>query len=234
MPSPNSNRCDDLMFIGTKGKTPDMASIVSRSAVRRALVVAAAAVILNVAAFAEEAAWRIDGAHSGVQFSVRHMAITTVHGSFGKVSGSAELNPSDPAKTTVDVTIDAASVDTRNQQRDEALRGADFFDVGKFPTLAFKSKRVEKSGSGTLKMTGDLTIHGVTKEVAFDVTAPSKVVKDEMGHEHVAASATTTINRKDFGLVWNRMVESVPVVSDEVNIMLDVELVKMPIPSSHK
>jgi polyisoprenoid-binding protein YceI len=165
--------------------------------------------------------WQIDPPHSSAQFSVRHMGISTVRGAFTKVSGGVEYDPSDLAKTSVNVTIDAASVDTRVEMRDNHLRSADFLDVAKYPTLTFRSKKVESAGPGKLKVTGDLTIHGVTKTAVLDVDGPSDSIKDPRGGLHMGASATTKINRQDFG------VSGVPVmVGDDISITIDVEMTK--------
>ena len=165
--------------------------------------------------------WNIDENHSAAQFSVRHLAISTVRGSFNKVSGSVQYDPSSPAKTTIDATIDAASVDTRVEKRDNDLRSPNFFDTAKYPTLTFKSKRVETAGTGKLKVTGDLTMHGVTKEVTLDVDGPSAAIKDPHGNLHMGASATTTVNRKDFGVNG-----AAAAVGDDVPIIIDLELVR--------
>ena len=163
--------------------------------------------------------WKIDPNHSTAQFAVRHLAVSTVRGAFTKVSGTAQYDPSNPAKSSVDVTIDADSVDTRVSMRDNDLRSPNFFEVAKYPTITFKSKSVQAAGEGKLKIVGDLTIHGVTKEVTLDVDGPSAPVTDPKGNSHVGASATTKINRKDFGVGTN------PTVGDEVTITIDVELV---------
>ena len=165
--------------------------------------------------------WNIDPNHTAAQFSVRHLGISTVRGSFTKVSGSVQYDPSDPAKTTIDATIDANSVDTRVEKRDSDLRGPSFFDVAKYPTLTFKSKRVETAGSGKMKVVGDLTIHGVTKEVVLDVDGPTAPIKDPKGNLHMGASATTTVNRKDF-----RVNGAGAAVGDDVPITIDMELVR--------
>ena len=180
-----------------------------------------AVAILAIPSVVRADTWQVDPPHSSAQFSVRHMGISTVRGAFTKVSGNVQYEPSDLSKTSVDVTIDAASVDTRVEMRDNHLRSPDFFDVAKYPTLTFKSKRVELAGKGRLKVTGDLTIHGVTKTVVLDVEGPSDSIKDPKGNQHMGASATTKINRQDFG------VSGVPVmVGDDISITIDVELVK--------
>jgi polyisoprenoid-binding protein YceI len=189
---------------------------------RIALLTASLSLVL---AAAEPATWQIDPNHSAAQFSVRHMMISTVRGQFQKMTGTAQFDPAAPAKSSVDITIDATSVDTRQEMRDKDLKSPNFFDVEKYPTLTFKSKRVVTSSPGKLKLIGDLTIHGVTKEVTFDVEGPTAPIKDQRGTLHAGASATTTINRKDFGLLYNRALETGGVmVGDEVNLIIDVEM----------
>jgi len=171
--------------------------------------------------------WKLDPAHSAAHFSVRHLMISNVRGEFTKIGGSVLLNPADLTKSSVDVTIEAASLSTREPQRDEHLRSADFFDVAKYPTLTFRSKRIEKLGEEFFKVTGDLTIHGVTKEVTFDIEGPTPSVKDPWGNVRAGITGTTKINRKDFGLVWNALTESGGVmVGDEVKINIEAELIQ--------
>lgn len=172
-------------------------------------------------AFAQTESWKIDPAHSAAQFAVRHMGISTVRGQFQKLSGTVSYDAKDVSKSAVDVTIEAGSVDTRVEMRDNDLRSANFFDVQKYPTITFKSKKVEAAGAGKLKVTGDLTIHGVTKEVVLEVEGPTAAVKDPRGNLHMGASGTTKVNRKDFGVSG-----ASAMVGDEVSITLDVELVK--------
>jgi polyisoprenoid-binding protein YceI len=187
----------------------------------RKFVLCSSVLILVSSAFAQVEAWKIDPMHSAAQFAVRHLGISTVRGEFRKVSGSASYDPADASKTTLEATIDATSVDTRVDMRDNDLRSANFLDVQKYPTITFKSKRAESAGSGKLKITGELTIHGVTKEVVLDVDGPTAVVKDPRGNYHMGASATTTVNRKDFG------VSGAPgMVGDDISITIDTELVK--------
>jgi polyisoprenoid-binding protein YceI len=186
---------------------------------RVSILIVVLVLTLILPAAAQMQTWSIDENHSAAQFSVRHLAISTVRGSFNKVSGSVQYDPSNPAKTTIDATIDAASVDTRVEKRDSDLRSPNFFDAAKYPTLTFKSKRVEVAGTGKLKVTGDLTIHGVTKEVTLDVDGPSAPLKDPHGNQRMGASATTTLNRKDFGVNG-----ASSAVGDEVPIVLDLEL----------
>ncbi len=177
--------------------------------------------LLASSAFAQVETWKIDPMHSAAQFAVRHLGISTVRGQFQKVSGTATYDPSDPAKTTLEATIDATTVDSRVTMRDNDLRSPNFLDVEKFPTITFKSKKTESAGSGKLKITGDLTIHGVTREAVLDVDGPSAAVKDPKGNSHMGASATTKINRKDFGVNG-----ASSMVADDISITIDVELVK--------
>jgi polyisoprenoid-binding protein YceI len=171
--------------------------------------------------------WQIDPAHSAAHFSVRHLMISNVRGEFSKLSGSALINPSDPAKSKVEVAIEAASINTREPQRDEHLRSADFFDVANHATLTFRSKRVQALGADNFKLTGDLTIRGVTKEVTFDVEGPTASIKDPYGNVRTGIAATTKVNRKDFGLVWNALTEAGGlVVGDEVKITIEAELIQ--------
>lgn len=169
---------------------------------------------------AETQTWQIDPNHTASQFSVRHLGISTVRGQFMKTTGTVVYDPADVSKTQIDVTIDASSVDTRVQMRDNDLRSDHFLDVAKYPTITFKSKKTEAAGQGKLKITGDLTIHGTTKEAVLDVDGPSAPTQ-AMGGLRMGAEATTKINRKDFG------VNGAPgVVGDDIQITLDVELTR--------
>jgi polyisoprenoid-binding protein YceI len=172
--------------------------------------------------------WQLDPAHSAAHFSVRHLMISNVRGEFTKLTGSAQINPADLAKSTVEVTIEAGSLNTREPQRDEHLRSPDFFDVANYPTLTFRSKRVEPLGAEAFKLTGDLTIRGVTKQVTFDVDGPTPSVKDPWGNTRAGVTASAKVNRKDFGLVWNALTEAGGVVvGDEVKITIDAELIQL-------
>lgn len=172
------------------------------------------------------ATYQIDPTHSSVSFSIKHMMIAKVHGGFEKISGSLNYDAQNPSNSQVEATIDAASINTREPQRDTHLKSPDFFDVEKYPTLNFRSKRIEKDGD-ELKVIGDLTIHGVTKEVTLNVEGPSAELKDPWGNLKIGASATTKIKRKDFGLTWNAAIEAGGVlVGDDVNITLDVQFVR--------
>ena len=190
-------------------------------------ITATLAALLALPGHAANSTWQIDPNHSAAQFAVRHLTISTVRGAFTKVSGTVQLDDKDIAKSSVDVTIDAASVDTRVPDRDNDLRSDHFFDVAKYPTITFKSKKVEQAGAGKLRITGDLTIHGTTKEVVLDVDGPTPPVKDPWGNQRAAAMATTKINRQDFGVKWNATMDNGGVVvGDDVTITIDVELVQ--------
>lgn len=171
--------------------------------------------------------WTIDPDHSNVGFKIKHLMVSNVKGNFNKYTGTVELNDKDITKSKVEVGIDTASVNTNVQLRDADLKSANFFDVAKYPTMTFVSKKVAKAGKDKLKVTGDLTLHGVTKEVVLNVEGPSKESKDPWGNIRKGASATTTINRKDFGLTWNKALETGGVVvGEEVNITLEIEMIK--------
>jgi polyisoprenoid-binding protein YceI len=186
----------------------------------RSLILCSAVVLLS-SALAAQQVWQIDPVHTNAQFSCRHMGISTVRGSFTKTTGTVQYDPSDPSKTAIDATIDVNSIDTRNDMRDKDLKSDHFFDVAKYPTLTFKSKSAQAAGSGKLKVTGDLTIHGVTKEVVLNVDGPSAPMKDPRGNMHMGAAASTVVNRSDFGM--NNMQG---MVGNEININIDVEVVQ--------
>jgi polyisoprenoid-binding protein YceI len=171
--------------------------------------------------------WNIDPVHSTAQFKVKHMMISNVKGEFTAVTGKLELNNADITKSKIEASIDASSINTREPQRDAHLKSADFLDVEKFPVLTFKSTRVSKVKVDELSVEGNLTIHGVTRNVVFDVEGPSAPVKDPWGSTRIGISATTRIDRKDFGLAWNASLEAGGImVGHEVTITLDVEFVK--------
>jgi polyisoprenoid-binding protein YceI len=184
-------------------------------------------VLATVPGWAEVLTWEIDSAHSGVHFSVRHMMIATVRGEFRKVTGTIQMDEKDISKSSVEAIIDAATVETCEERRDNDLRSANFFDVAKFPTISFKSTSVTRLGEGKFKVAGNLTMHGVTKEVILDVEGLNTQVNDPRRGPKMGASAMTQIKRSDFGLTWNRVIETGGVaVSDEVGIVIDLELVK--------
>jgi polyisoprenoid-binding protein YceI len=171
--------------------------------------------------------WNIDPAHTTAEFKVKHMMIANVKGQFSKVSGVLTFDESDLKNSRVEATIDAASIETREGQRDAHLKSADFFDVEKFPTLRFKSTGISIVRDGELSVEGDLTIHGVTRKVRFSVEGPTPPTKDPWGNTRIAVSAVTKINRKDFGLTWNAALETGGIlVGEEVTITLEAEFVK--------
>ena len=170
--------------------------------------------------------WTLDASHSHVGFAVRHLMISNVRGEFTKLQGSAGYDPARPEATSVDVTIDVASINTREEKRDAHLRSADFFDVENHPTMRFVSTSARERGE-TLELTGDLTIHGTTREVVLKVEDITPQSKDPWGKLRVGAAAKTKIRRSDFGMVWNAALETGGVVvGDEITITLEVELVR--------
>jgi polyisoprenoid-binding protein YceI len=191
----------------------------------RIAVTAGLAAVLSLPASAATSTWQVDPAHSEALFSIRHLTISTVRGGFSKIKGTISFDEKDPSKSVVDVAIDMTTVDTREPKRDEDLRSDKFFDVAKYPTMTFKSTKVEQVSAGKLKVTGDLTLHGVTKEVVLDVDGPSAAIKDPWGNQRAAASATTKINRQDFGVKWNKTIDNGGVMlGDDVSITIDVEM----------
>ena len=171
--------------------------------------------------------WNIDPVHSIAEFKVKHMMISNVKGQFTAVKGFLALDETDLTNSRVEASIEAASIDTRDAQRDAHLKSADFLDVEKFPTLSFRSTRITHVSDGELAVAGDLAIHGVTRNVVFTVEGPTPPAKDPWGNTRLGLSATTKINRKDFGLNWNTALETGGIlVSDEVTLTLDVQFVK--------
>ena len=188
---------------------------------------AALAGVLSVPAAAATSTWQIDPAHTAAGFAVKHLMISTVRGQFKGITGTVNWDDQDITKSTVDVTIDANTVDTSEPQRDKDLKSDKFFDVGKYPTITFKSKKIEQVSAGKLKVTGDLTIHGVTKEAVLDIEGPTPAVKDPWGNSRVAVSATTKVNRQAYGVKWNANMDGGGVVvGDDVNITIDLEMIK--------
>ena len=171
-------------------------------------------------------AWKIDSVHSNAQFKVRHMMISNVKGEFGGITGTLKLDK-DLSKSSVEASINASTLNTGDAQRDGHLKGADFFNVEQFPTLSFRSTRITKREEGAVTVTGDLTVRGVSVSTTFDVEGPTAPIKDPWGNIRIGLSATTKINRKDFGLNWNTALETGGfVVGDDVTITLDVEFIK--------
>jgi len=188
----------------------------------------AALVALAVPAVAQPPAsgtWIIDPGHSAARFSVKHMMVSTVRGTLGRVTGTIEYDGKSVESIKADVTIDLSAINTENESRDKDLRSNNFFDIAKYPTVKFRSTRVHADGQGKFKMVGDLTMHGVTKEVTLDVEGPSPAVR-QAPDIRVGASATAKIDRREWGLLYNRAVELTPIVADEIQIQIDVEATK--------
>ena len=186
-------------------------------------------IVFGAAGPAAAQSWTLDPAHSAASFAVRHMMVSTVRGDLGKITGTAVFDPRQPATGSVEATIDVTGINTREPGRDTHLKSADFFDVAKFPTMTFKSKKVEPAAGGGYKVTGDLTMKGVTKEVVLDVEPLRPVIKDQRGASRTGTTATTKINRQDFGVNWSRALDGGGVVvSDEVSVTIDVELISAP------
>ena len=193
----------------------------------RTTISAALAGVLAVSAAATTTTWQIDPQHTAAGFAVKHLMISTVRGQFKGVTGTINWEDQDISKSTVDITIDANTVDTSEPKRDADLKSDKFFDVAKYPTISFKSKKIEQVSAGKLKITGDLTIHGATKEAVLDVEGPTPPVKDPWGNTRVAANATTKLNRQDFGVKWNANMDGGGVVvGDDVAITIDLEMIK--------
>jgi polyisoprenoid-binding protein YceI len=170
--------------------------------------------------------WNIDAAHSGINFSIRHMVVSKVRGRFAKYTGTVNLDEGDLTRSTVETTVDASSIDTGTPQRDAHLRAPDFFDVEKFPELRFRSKRIEKLDDAGYRVIGDLTIRDVTREVSLDVEYGGRA-KDPWGNERIGFVAKTAFDRKDFGLGWNQLLEAGGVLlGDRVDIEIEVQAVK--------
>ena len=167
--------------------------------------------------------WQVDSSHTSAQFSVKHLLVSTVRGTLGKVTGTIHYDGNSVESVKAEISIDVNGINTGQENRDRDLRSDSFFDVAKYPTVTFKSKRVEAAGEGGFRLVGDLTMHGVTKEIALDVDGPSPILKQPNGILKVGASATTKLNRRDFGLLYSKMVEAAPVVSDEVQVQIDIE-----------
>lgn len=173
--------------------------------------------------------WEIDSVHSSVQFAVRHMMVATVRGHFGKLTGKVHWDPARASEARVEAQVEVASIDTREPKRDAHLRSPDFFDAERFPVMAFRSTAVKPAGPGRYNLAGELTIRGVTRPVVFEVEGPGQPVKGMGGELRTGATATAKINRKDFGIIWNRVLDAGGVaVGEEVSITVDVALVQKP------
>jgi len=193
---------------------------------KRQITLALAAVALATPALAQTSNWKLDETHTHASFTIRHLVISNVRGEFAKVTGAVVLDEKDVTKSKVEAVIDVASIDTRVADRDNHLRSPDFFDVAKYPTITFRSTKVEAAGSGKLKVTGDLTMHGVTKPVTLDVVGTTREVQDPWGNARRGVAASATLDRKAWGLTWSKAVEAGPVVGDEVKLEIEAELVK--------
>jgi len=184
-----------------------------------------AAVTCLIPLLSFSAEWKVDPNHSSAAFSVRHMMVSTVRGSFSGLKGTVDYDAANLEASKANLTIDATTIDTRNENRDKDLKSPKFFDVEKYPTITFTSKRVVPQGQGKFQLVGDMTMHGVTKEVTFAVEGPMPAVKDGKGNLHSGASATAKINRKDFGLTWSGPLEGGGVtVGDEVELTVEIEM----------
>jgi polyisoprenoid-binding protein YceI len=192
---------------------------------RMSRVAAAVLVLAPALALGQAATWNIDSAHSSAGFSVKHLVISDVKGEFTKMSGTGKIDLADLPASSIEVTIEAASVDTRDQKRDAHVKSADFFDVAKYPTITFKSTKVVPGKDGAVTVTGDLTMHGVTKPVTLEGTI-TKAITDPWGMTRFGASLTGKIDRKDWGVSWSKVTDVGAVVGDEVKLDIQAELVK--------
>jgi polyisoprenoid-binding protein YceI len=187
----------------------------------------AAVLLLATPALAGASTWKIDPAHSAAHFAIKHLVVATVRGDMGPIAGTLELDETNPAKSTVTATVDATAINTRDAKRDEHLRSPDFLDTAKYPTITFTSTKVEKVSDTQYKVTGDLTLRGVTKPVVLTVEGSPTPVKDPFGNTKLGGTATTRINRQDFGIAWSKSLDAGGlVVADEVDITIDLELTK--------
>jgi polyisoprenoid-binding protein YceI len=194
---------------------------------RRFALAVIAISLLSFPRLAGASTWQIDPAHTSAQFAVRHLMVSTVRGTLGKVTGAVNLDETDPTKSSVEASVDATGIDTREPKRDQHLKSPDFFDVAKYPTISFKSKKVTKVSDTKYQVTGDLTMHGVTKEVVLDVEGSPKPFRDPFGNLRIGGVATTKLNRQDFGIQWNKSLDGGGVVvGDEVSVTIDVEVIR--------
>jgi len=194
---------------------------------KRYLIAVSAIYLMAFPLLSSAATYQVDPDHSSIQFKIRHLTVSNVTGTFNKFSGTAMIDDQAPTTLKVEATIDAASVDTGHVKRDEHLKGPDFFDVTKYPTITFVSKKVEKVEPGKLKIIGDLMMHGVAREVTVDVEGPTPEIKDPWGNLRRGASGTAKINRNDFGITWNKVLDTGGlVIGEEVNVYVEVEWVR--------
>lgn len=193
----------------------------------RYLILFLIALVLGIPLSGEAANYQMDADHSSIQFKIRHLTVSNVTGTFNKVKGASSIEGEDLATLKVEVTIDAASIDTRHQKRDEHLRTPDFLDVAKYPTITFVSRKIVKGDPGKLKVIGDLTLHGVTREITVDLEGPTPEIKDPWGNFRRGVTGTAKIDRRDFGITWNKVLDSGGlVVGNEVSIQIDIEWIR--------
>jgi polyisoprenoid-binding protein YceI len=184
-------------------------------------------VLLAVPAIAVASTWTIDPAHTSAEFAVRHLMVSTVRGHMGRVSGTVTVDDADPTRSIVEATIDATGIDTREPKRDDHLRGPDFLDTAKYPTITFKSKQIQRVDDTHYKITGDLTMHGVTREIVLDAEGSPTPMKDPFGNTKLGGVVKTRLNRQDFGIAWSKALDGGGVVvGDDVDVTIDVELTK--------
>ena len=194
---------------------------------KRSIMVLLMGMALGMPLIAAAATYQLDADHSSIQFKIRHLTVSNVTGTFNKFKGSASLEGEDPSTLKAEVTIEAASVDTGHEKRDEHLRNPDFLDTAKYPAIAFVSKKVIKGDSGKLKIVGDLTLHGVTREITVDLDGPTPEIKDPGGNFRRGATGSARIDRRDFGITWNKVLDSGGlVVGNEVTIYVEIEWVR--------
>lgn len=196
---------------------------------KKLMTVAALFAFNSLPALAQTTTWQVDPAHTNSQFAVKHLGVSTVRGAFMKTSGQIQFDEKDITKSQVEITIDTTTVDTRVEARDKDLKSTNFLDVATYPTMSFKSKKITSDGNGKLKLAGDLTLHGVTKEVTFDVDGPTEAIKDPWGNLRRGASAAATINRQDFGISYSKTLDTGGlVVANDVHITIDIEFFRKP------
>ena len=194
---------------------------------RRTILAFAAVAALTGCSVASATTFEIDPAHSSAQFAVRHLMVSTVRGTLGKVAGTVNLDAADVTKSSVEASIDATGIDTHEPKRDQHLKSPDFLDVAKYPAITFKSKKVTKIADDKYQVTGDLTLHGVTKEVVLDAEGSPKPFTDPSGNTKLGGAVRTKINRQDFGVAWNKTLDNGGVVlGNDVDVTIDIELMK--------
>jgi polyisoprenoid-binding protein YceI len=198
---------------------------------KRSIVVLLICLAMGTPLIAAAAAYQLDADHSSIQFKIRHLTVSNVTGTFNRVKGSASIEGEDPSTLKAEVTIEAASIDTGHEKRDEHLRTPDFLDVTKYPVITFVSKRIVKGEPGKLKLIGDLTLHGVTREITVDLEGPTPEIKDPWGNFRRGTTGTAKIDRRDFGITWNKALDTGGlVVGNDVGIYVEVEWVRKPQP----